>query len=187
MRHNSIALIGFMATGKSSVGEKLTESLGDDYRFIETDEIIENMAKKSIPKIFSEDGESRFREYEIEACKQVSQYKKVVISCGGGVVLNKINIDYLKRNCYIVLLEASPDIIYERIIKNGKEKRPIIDKKNVREEIEKVLTFRKSFYEEAADIIIDTSEKTINEIVEEILHKIDVKMKRAEKEKKTRI
>jgi len=182
MRHDSIALIGFMATGKSSVGERLTKRLGKDYRFIETDEIIENMAKKSIPKIFSEDGESTFREYEIEACNQVSQYKKVVISCGGGVVLNKINIDYLKRNCYIILLEASPDIIYERVIKNGKETRPIIDKKSVRDEIQKVSTFRKSYYEEAADIIIETSDKTVNDIVEEILHKIDLKMKSAEKD-----
>ena len=107
MNKNSIALIGFMATGKTSVGKKLAENLGKDYTFIEMDKMIVEKAGKSIPEIFTDDGEIRFREYEIAVCKEVSNYDNVIISCGGGVVLNKINIDYLKKNCYIILLEAS--------------------------------------------------------------------------------
>lgn len=175
MQPNSIALIGFMATGKSLVGKKLAKELGKEYRFIETDEIIETLAEKSIPKIFSEDGELRFREYEIEACKQVSNYNKVVISCGGGVVLNKINIDYLKQNNIIILLEASLEVIYERAKKDGKEKRPVIDKENMKEEIQKILEFREPFYKGAADIVIDTTNKSINTVVKEILNKINFK------------
>lgn len=175
MVHDSIALIGFMATGKSTVGKKLAKKLGKDYKFVETDYIVKNLANKTIPKIFSEDGEIKFREYEIEACKRVSNYNKVIISCGGGVVLNKINIDYLKLNSMIVLLKASPDIIYERATKEGKEKRPVIDKQNVREVIRKISEFRKPFYKAAADITVDTSNKTIDTIVKEIIGKTHIK------------
>ncbi|GAI79347.1 unnamed protein product, partial [marine sediment metagenome] len=103
MTKNSVALIGFMATGKTTIGKALVEYLGDAYKFIETDQIIIEMAGKSIPKIFSEEGEKKFREYEIVACKKVSILTNVIVSCGGGVVLNKINIENLKKNCHIVL------------------------------------------------------------------------------------
>ncbi|MFX1387709.1 MAG: shikimate kinase, partial [Promethearchaeota archaeon] len=104
MAIDSIALIGFMATGKTVVGKALANHLGNNYRFIETDQIIIEDAGKSIPEIFTEDGEIVFREYEIAACKKASKYNNVIISCGGGIVLNKINIDYLRRNSHIVLL-----------------------------------------------------------------------------------
>jgi shikimate kinase len=164
-----------MCTGKSTVGRALAKTLGIEYRFVETDEIIEDLANKSIPDIFSEEGELKFREYEIEACKQVSTYNKVVISCGGGVVLNMINIDYLKRNSSIVLLETMPEIIYERAMKDGKETRPVINKENVREEINKKLQFREPFYKAAADVVINTSNKPIKLIVNEIISKTNLR------------
>ena len=92
MSKDSIALIGFMATGKSTVGKALRDRLGKSYNFIETDQIIIELAGKTIPKIFAEDGEERFRDYEVEACKTVARLTKSIISCGGGVVLNKKNI-----------------------------------------------------------------------------------------------
>ncbi|MGV9171376.1 MAG: shikimate kinase [Promethearchaeia archaeon] len=174
MVKDSIALIGFMATGKTTVGKRLSEELGDQYRFIETDQIIVEEAGKSIPEIFAEDGEIRFREYEIAACKKASKMQKVVISCGGGIVLNKINIDYLKQNCYIVLLTASSKEIYSRALKDGTEKRPVINKKNPKEEIDKVLHFRDPFYEAAAEITCNTTGKTFDEIVSEILQKTNL-------------
>ncbi|MFW9879231.1 MAG: shikimate kinase, partial [Candidatus Thorarchaeota archaeon] len=82
MTKNCIALIGFMATGKTTVGNYLTEYLGDAYKFIETDQIIVEMAGKSIPEIFSEEGEKKFKEYEIVACKKVSNLNHVIVSCG---------------------------------------------------------------------------------------------------------
>ncbi|MBY9007606.1 MAG: shikimate kinase [Candidatus Lokiarchaeota archaeon] len=177
MDKNSIALIGFMATGKTSVGRKLAESLGKDYRFIEMDKMIVEKAGKSIPEIFSDDGEIRFREYEIATCKEISDYQKVIISCGGGVVLNKINIDYLKKNCYIVLLDASVDIIFQRAMKDGKETRPVINKEDPKSEIQKILKFRKPFYKSAAEITIDTSNKQIEEILNLIQNKTKIMSK----------
>lgn len=175
MTKNSIALIGFMATGKTSVGKELAEELGNNYRFIETDQIIIEDAGKSITKIFAEDGEIRFREYEIAACKKVSKSDNVVISCGGGVILNKINIDNLKQNCHIVLLNATAEEIYKRAMKDGKETRPVIDKEDPKSVIKKVLDFRKPFYEAAAEIIIETTGKKIEDIVIEIISKTNLK------------
>ena len=169
MSKDSIALIGFMATGKSTVGKALKECLGKDYKFIETDQIVIEMAGKSIPKIFSEDGEAKFREYELKACKKAAQLTKSVISCGGGVVLNKVNIETLKQTCHMVLLTASLEEIYNRAIKDGKENRPIIDKNDPYKEIERILLYRKPYYNSAAEITIDTTNKSIEIIVKEIL------------------
>lgn len=175
MTKNSIALIGFMATGKTAVGKALAVHLGNNYRFIETDQIIIEDAGKSIPKIFSEDGEIRFREYEIAACKKASTYENVIISCGGGIVLNKINIDYLKRNSHIVLLQATSEEIYKRAMKDGKDTRPVIDKDDPMAEIERVLNFREPFYEAAAEIVIETTGKRIEKIIKEIISKTKIK------------
>ncbi|MFX1392473.1 MAG: shikimate kinase [Promethearchaeota archaeon] len=174
MTKNSIALIGFMATGKTAVGKALANYLGNNYRFIETDQIIIEDAGKSIPEIFAEDGEIVFREYEIAACKKVSKYNKVILSCGGGIVLNKINIDYLKQNSHIVLLEATSEEIYKRAMKDGKETRPVIDKEDPKAEIEKVLIFRKPFYQAAAEIIIKTTGKKVKDIIKEIIEKTGI-------------
>jgi len=169
MFKDSIALIGFMATGKSVVGKALKEHLGENYTFIETDLLIAKMAGKSIPKIFSEDSETLFREYEAEACKKATQIRKAIISCGGGVVLNEVNIETLKQRCHMVLLTATPEIIYNRAISEGKENRPIINKEEPFKEIEKLLRYREPYYKSSAEFIIDTTEKSIERIVDEIL------------------
>jgi shikimate kinase len=169
MSKDSIALIGFMATGKTTIGKALVEYLGNDYRFIETDQLIFQKVGKPISRIFAEEGEDKFREYEISVCKKVSKLNKVVISCGGGVVLKRINIQLLSKNCHIVLLIATPDEIFRRSLKNGKETRPVIDKEDPKKEIVKVLNFRKPYYEAAAEIVIDTTDKTIEKIVREII------------------
>jgi len=174
MSKNSIALIGFMATGKTTVGKELVKELGKEYRLVEMDDMIIEDAGKSIPEIFSEEGEIKFREYEIAASKKASKYNKVVISCGGGCVLNKINIDYLKQNCHIVLLQTSAEEIYKRCIKDGPETRPVIDKPDPKSEIENVLIFRKPFYEAAAEIIVETTQKNIEEIAKEIIKKTEL-------------
>lgn len=170
-KRDSIALIGFMGTGKTTVGKLLAKRLNIDYKFVETDDIIEEMAGKSIAEIFKEDGEIKFREYEIATCKKVSQLRNTIVSCGGGVVLNKINIDYIKRKFYIVLLTATPEEILKRIMKEGKEKRPLLNKPDPMGEIKALLRFRSSFYAAHAVITVDTTGKSIDEIVSEILSK----------------
>lgn len=166
MKKSNIALIGFMGTGKTAIGEQLAKFL--KMEFIELDEYIEKMAGKKISKIFKEDGEIRFREYEIEACKKISSKENIVIACGGGVVLNKINIDYLRQKSIIICLEASPEVIYERIMKNGKEKRPLLSNPNPMKSIKDLLEFRAPFYKVAAQYTINT-EKDTKSIIKEII------------------
>ena len=173
MIKDSIALIGFMATGKSTVGKALKEYLGKDYKFIETDQLIE-MTGKAIHNIFSENGETKFREYEIEACRKSAKLKKTIISCGGGIVLNEVNIENLKKTCYIVLLTASPKEIYNRVMKDGKETRPVIDKEDPMKEIERALKQREPYYKASAEIVINTTDKTIDEILSEIIEKTNI-------------
>ena len=166
MKKSNIALIGFMGTGKTVIGAKLAEVLNKE--FFEMDELIVKKAGKSIPEIFGEDGEIRFREYEMEVCKEASQRKNIVIACGGGVVLNKINLDYLKQSSIVVCLKSSPEVIFQRISKDGKETRPLLNKPDPMKEIHDLLEFRAPFYNAATDHQIDTSNLTVDEVVEKI-------------------
>lgn len=165
---SNIALIGFMATGKTTIGRLLAEKLNK--KFVELDKLIEEKAGKSIPSIFSEDGEIRFREIEMSVCKDMTTQHDLVISTGGGVVLNKLNIDYLKITSEIVLLEASSDEILERIMKEGKDKRPMVNKPDLKGEIRRLLDFRAPFYVAATNLRITTTNKTISQIIEEIIN-----------------
>lgn len=166
MNKSNIALIGFMGTGKTVIGAKLAQELGK--YFIELDDLIVEKAGKSIPEIFAEEGEIQFREYEMEVCKEVSQRENVVIACGGGIVLNKLNIDYLRQNSIIICLKTSPEIILQRISKDGKESRPLLNKPDPKAEIKKLLKFRAPFYAAATELQIDTSKLTVDEVVERI-------------------
>jgi len=163
---SNIALIGFMGAGKTAVGRALAEKLGK--KFIEMDSLIEQKAGKSIPEIFQQDGEIAFREIEIEVVKEVSRGKNLVIACGGGVVLNKINIDRLREESIIVYLTASPRAVLKRI-SNDAEVRPLLKVDNPSSTIRELLRFRKPFYERAADIKVATSNLDINSVVEQIV------------------
>ncbi len=162
----NIALIGYMGTGKTVVGKLLSERLGKD--FLELDWMIEEKAGKPIPDIFKDSGEIGFRELEIEATKQVAGRENVVIACGGGIVLNKINTDRLRQNGVTVCLTAKPEVILERVsVEQGQ--RPLLEVEDQLKTIKEMLEFRGPFYERAADIIVDTSELGIDGVVDKII------------------
>jgi len=165
----NIALIGFMGVGKTVIGRALAEKLNK--RFVELDSLIEQKAGKSVAEIFQQDGEISFRELEIEVTKEVSREKNLVIACGGGIVLNKINIDRLRKESVIVYLTASPDVLLSRTRRAG-GKRPLLNKPNKASTIQELLAFRKPFYERAADIKVNTSRLDIASVVERIISKV---------------
>ncbi|MBY9018152.1 MAG: shikimate kinase [Candidatus Lokiarchaeota archaeon] len=173
MLKSSVALIGFMGTGKTTIGKLLVKKLGGEYQFIEMDQLIEQMAGKSIPEIFIQDGEVTFREIEIKVCQKVSTLEKVVISCGGGTVLNKKNVENLKKNCTIILLESTIETILNRILKDGIQERPVIDKEDPIKEIKNLFYLRKPIYQSVADIIIDTENKDKVVVINEIIQKLN--------------
>jgi len=165
----NVALIGFMGTGKTAVGEALAKKL--NRKFVELDLLIERKAGKSIPEIFQQDGEVAFRGLEIEATKEIAREKYLVIACGGGIVLNKINIDRLREESVIVYLTASPRIILKRV-SNEEGQRPLLEVDNPTQTIQQLLRFRKPFYERAADITINTSKLDTDSVVEQIINRL---------------
>lgn len=159
-------MIGFMGTGKTSVGRVLAVRLKKE--FIRTDDLIAESAGKSIPEIFEEDGELRFRELETEVVKRISDKKGMVIDCGGGVILNRINVDNLKKNSRIILLTASPEAILERVLKDA-EQRPLLETQDKLERIKQLLSLREPLYKRFADFEIDTSNLDVDQVVDKIL------------------
>jgi len=172
MIKTSIALIGFMATGKTTVGKSLATELGDAYTHIEMDLMIEELAGKSIAKIFSQDGEKQFRKLERIICKKISKLDHSVISCGGGIVLDERNVKDLRKNAIIIHLKSNLETIYNRIIKNGIKSRPIVDKTDSKEELIKIYKIRSSLYQKAADFEVDTTDLDIKMIIKKIFEKI---------------
>lgn len=162
----NIALIGFMGTGKTTVGRILARGLNKE--FIELDGIIEKNAGKSIPEIFHDDGEIRFRELEIDAVSEVAKKKNTVIACGGGVVLNSINIDRLKKESVIICLAASPSVILRRT-SDDEFGRPLLNVADRTQQIKSLLKIRRPFYRQAADIMVNTSGLSINGVKDKIL------------------
>ncbi|MFX0062461.1 MAG: shikimate kinase, partial [Candidatus Hermodarchaeota archaeon] len=155
----------FMGTGKSTIGKLLAKKLNKT--FIEIDKLIEDQAGKPIFKIFEKNGEIEFRKLEIEATKKVANKNNVVISCGGGIVLNKINIDRLKKNAIIILLTASPQTILKRT--SNDSKRPLLNTLDRKNQIINLLDIRGPLYKSAADFVIDTTALSVDEAVNKII------------------
>ncbi len=170
MSKSSIALIGFMGAGKSAVGKALAARLGK--RFIELDSEIERQAGKSIRDIFARDGEIAFRELEIAATRQLAGERDAVIACGGGIVLNRINIDRLRRNAVIIYLTATPSTIVRRTANDGGT-RPLLSTPDRLARVRELLRFRQPFYERAADITINTTRLDITTVVAQIIDRLN--------------
>lgn len=162
----NVALIGFMGVGKTAVARRLAEKVGK--RLVELDSLIEQQAGKSIARIFQEDGEVAFRELEIDVTREVAAGKNQVIACGGGIVLNQINIDRLKKDAVVVYLTASLEVILKRVSADNSV-RPLLEKGNKENAIKELLEFRQPFYERAADMKIDTSGLDIEAVVEQVI------------------
>jgi shikimate kinase len=166
---SSLALIGFMGTGKTAVGRTLADRLGKE--FVETDTLIEKKAGKSIPEIFRQDGEIAFRELEIAIIKEVAARDNAVVACGGGIVLNKINIDRLAKKCIIINLKATPSVIARRT-SDDEDERPLLVVADRLAEIRELLNYRRPYYQRAADFEVNTSRLSIAAVVDEIIKKL---------------
>ncbi|MBS3994949.1 MAG: shikimate kinase [Alkaliphilus sp.] len=164
----NIVLIGFMGSGKSSVGKQLSIFLNRNW--IDVDTKIEAEAGTTISEIFEEKGEKHFRSMEKQAVREVSNYSNSIISCGGGVVLDMENVIALKNKGKIILLEASADTIYQRVKED--ENLPILKGNKTILYIRKLMKERESLYKTAADMIINTTDKSIEDICDELIFEL---------------
>ncbi len=148
----NVILIGFMGTGKTSIGRRVAQSLGFD--FVDTDERVVEMEGKPITDIFAEQGEERFRDLESAVLQAVTMGGNQVISTGGGAVLRRENRELLADSGYVIWLNASPGAILERVSRN--QERPLLQTEDPMETIESLLEEREKLYLETADFTIDT-------------------------------
>ena len=163
----NIVLIGFMGTGKTVISEQLGRSCGME--IIDMDKIISEREGISIQEIFSICGEEYFRDLETNLLIELQSKQNCIISCGGGAVMRDGNVQKMKNIGNVFLLKAKPETVYERIKNN--DDRPLLKGRKSIESISELMEMRRLKYEAAADIIIETDHKSIEEICIEIINR----------------
>ena len=165
----NIVLIGFMGAGKSTISSYLRDMFAMDV--VEMDQVIAEKEGMSISDIFEMYGEEYFRDAETNLLIEMQSQTNVVISCGGGVPMRERNVVEMKKNGKVVLLTAKPETILDRVKDN--HDRPLLENNKNVEYIAELMEKRKSAYESAADIVISTDGKSVYDICEEIITKVN--------------
>ncbi len=162
----NIVLIGYRGTGKSTVGRLLAARLGRE--LVSTDAEIVKRAQRAIPEIVAQQGWDYFRDLESDICQELSSRDHLVIDTGGGAILRPQNIEALKKNGTAFWLTASVETIVKRI--GSDNQRPsLTGTKSFVDEIQDVLQERMPKYQAAADHVIETDNRSINQLVETML------------------
>ena len=177
-----IFLTGFSGSGKSTIGPLLANSLG--YDFLDLDKEIEQLAGKTINRLFAEEGEAHFRALELKVLEGVTEKNELVVSLGGGILQNDNCFSLIIASGTLVYLHSSPEVLAKRL--SHKTDRPLMKGNNgerlSKEEIEqKILTLlekREPRYK-TAQIIVETDTKRIGSTVEELTRKIERYVRRA--------
>lgn len=156
----NIALIGFMGSGKTTVGRQLAKAL--DMKFIDIDKMISMREKKNIPEIFKEYGEKYFRDKEREIIEEESRENNIVIATGGGAIVDNENLKNLKKSSYVVYLDATIECIYERI-KESKHRPLIAEADDVYARIKELYEKRLWLYKISGDYSVEITTETVTQ------------------------
>ena len=160
----NLVIIGFMATGKSSVGKSVAKRLG--FNFLDTDSMIETRLDRTISDIFANEGETWFRAYEHKLVLELKNYSNFVISTGGGLGASQVNMDSLKEHALVVCLWATPDLIWQRAKKHSH--RPLLQDPDPLGKIRTLLKAREPVYKQA-DVLINTDRRPIRTVVQHVV------------------
>jgi shikimate kinase len=161
MNKDSIVLIGFMGSGKTTLGKWIAENQG--YVFVDTDELIEEQEGRTINEIFATDGEEYFRNLETQVIDRLAgDDRKLVISVGGGLPVRDENRKLMRRAGRVVYLNTGVDELERRL--KGDTTRPLLAGSDLRKKITDLMEKRESLYLDAADVVVDTQGKTFEEI-----------------------
>ena len=161
----NLTLIGFMGTGKSSVGRLVADAL--HFTFLDTDDVIEARAGATIQEIFQHHGEPTFREYECRIVEELTRRSKTVIATGGGVPANETNLASLKSHSLVVCLWSSPEKIWQRV--KGQTHRPLLNNPDPLAKIAELLKIRAPYYRQA-DVLINTEFRSLREVTQQVIH-----------------
>jgi len=171
---NNIYLTGFSGTGKSTVGNVLATIMRTD--FVDIDLVIEEIEGKSIPDIFSFEGEEYFRSVETKCLRNVSDRTEIIVSTGGGAPVSNQNVEIMEKSGAIVWLKATPETIFERLTIQSEETglqddRPMLVSHKPLERISKLLASRQSAYQKS-DFSIDTDGKNAETVAKEVYRRL---------------
>lgn len=162
----NLVLIGYMGTGKSTIGRRCAHALG--YTFRDTDRIVEIDAGMSVADVFATRGEEGFRRLEAMAIRRVASFRRTVVATGGGAVLRPSNVRELQRRGVIVLLDVAPSEIVARVSRSSK--RPLLEGAEDRTtRVMEMLDARKDAYESAADVVVSTTGLSVAEASDLVL------------------
>lgn len=151
--NGNIILCGFMGSGKTTVGTLLSKKLG--MSFIDLDSYIEKKEEMTVSQIFEQHGEPYFRQREREASVELAEKRGLIISTGGGTLIDKQNVEAFRKSGKIVLLDLAVEIIAERL--KGDNTRPLLQRDDKEKAMRELYGKRMPLYKEAADIIIDAA------------------------------
>ncbi len=170
----NIILIGYRATGKTTLARLLAEKLG--WEWIDADVVIEQRAGKSIARIFAENGEKAFRDLEAEVTAELCRRDHLVLAAGGGAPMREETRRRMRESGHVVWLTASPETIHARMSGDATTatRRPSLTQKGALEEIVHLLGQRTPVYQETAHLVVDTEGKTPEQIACEILQALPV-------------
>lgn len=162
---DNIILIGFMGSGKTSVGIKMSYQL--KRTMIDTDKWIERRQKRTVSEIFEGSGEEAFRAMETNCLKELlCRTDKQIISTGGGLPMKEENRALLRELGTVFYLKAAPETIYERL--KSDTTRPLLQSEDPEERIRTLMGQRAPIYEACADVVLDVSARPFEEIIEQI-------------------
>lgn len=153
---DNIALIGFMGSGKTTIGRLLAKAL--DMKHVDIDKEIIKIENRTITEIFEQEGENYFRDLERKIIAKESAENNIVISTGGGVIIDNNNIKSLKETSFVVYLNCDVDCIYERV--KNKKHRPLLNVENVYEKITELYDKRKFLYKISCDFSVEINSET---------------------------
>ncbi len=161
--HN-IALIGFMGTGKSTVGRLVAEQLR--FELLDTDALIEQRSGKKITEIFAQNGEATFRDLEAQLVEELSPRTRLVIATGGGLPTNPANLASLKTHALVICLWAAPEHIFERV--REQSHRPLLHDVDPLGKIRTLLAAREPFYKQA-DVLLNSDLRSAREVAQQVI------------------
>ena len=161
----NIILIGFMGTGKSTIGRNLSRTFG--YPLIDTDQLIVEQEGCPIPELFAQKGEESFRALETKVLQSLAKYSGHIIATGGGIIGRPENRRLLRELGYVVWLVANPQEILARTSRNSN--RPLLNTANPQETIRKLLEARTPLYRETAHLAIETDQLSFDEVTTGII------------------
>jgi shikimate kinase len=165
-----LVLIGLMGAGKSTIGEACAIRLGRP--FVDTDRVVEALTGRTVAEIFTTGGEAAFRDLERQAVADAClSPEPLVISCGGGAVLDRENRSQMRASGTVVWLRASPAVLAERVSPNIAD-RPLLPADGAQDELERLAQLREPAYEAAAHVAVDTDNRSVDDVVDAVLEEL---------------